>query len=137
MGQTVAANAGSSAIPSWEAYSAANGGPAPDVVEFDDKLAAMQALRDGAVEGYTEDNITMLSLAAGDPNLELLPAATIRCNLASAYRLTTHCGAIRSTTLCRNCGKMAPSLRFTNAGLKARIVFSTCRWLAKWKFGRS
>ncbi|MCP4356445.1 MAG: transporter substrate-binding domain-containing protein [Chloroflexi bacterium] len=73
MGQTVAANAGSSAIPSWQVYSAAMDGPAPDVVEFDDKLAAMQALRDGAVEGYTEDNITMLSLAAGDPNLELLP----------------------------------------------------------------
>ncbi len=73
MGKTVAANAGSSAIPSWQAYSTAMGGPAPDIVEFDDKLAAMQALRDGAVEGYTEDNITMLSLAAGDPNLELLP----------------------------------------------------------------
>lgn len=73
MGQTVAANAGSSAIPSWQEYLSDNGGPAPDIVEFDDKLAAMQALRDGAVEGYTEDNITMLSLAAGDPNLELLP----------------------------------------------------------------
>lgn len=73
MGQTVAANAGSSAIPSWQEYSAAMGGAAPDIVEFDDKQAAMQALRDGAVEGYTEDNITMLSLAAGDPNLELLP----------------------------------------------------------------
>jgi polar amino acid transport system substrate-binding protein len=73
MGQTVAANAGSSAISSWQEYSAENGGPAPDIVEFADKLAAMQALRDGAVEGYTEDNITMLSLATGDPNLELLP----------------------------------------------------------------
>jgi polar amino acid transport system substrate-binding protein len=73
MGQTVAANAGSSAIPSWQEYSVKRGGPAPDIVEFDDKLAAMQALRDGAVEGYTEDNITLLSLAAGDPNLELLP----------------------------------------------------------------
>ncbi|MCP4423074.1 MAG: transporter substrate-binding domain-containing protein [Chloroflexi bacterium] len=73
MGQTVAANAGSSAIPSWQTYSTEMGGPTPDIVEFDDKLAAMQALRDGAVEGYTEDNITMLSLAAGDPNLELLP----------------------------------------------------------------
>ncbi len=73
MGQTVAANAGSSAIPSWQEYSANMGGAAPDIVEFDDKQAAMQALRDGAVEGYTEDNITMLSLAAGDPNLELLP----------------------------------------------------------------
>ena len=73
MGQTVAANAGSSAIPSWQEYSAAMGGAAPDIVEFDDKQAAMQALRDGAVEGYTEDNITMLSLADGDPDLELLP----------------------------------------------------------------
>ena len=73
MGKTVAANAGSSVIPSWQAYAAERGGPAPDIVEFDDKLAAMQALRDGAVEGYSEDNITLLSLAAGDPNLELLP----------------------------------------------------------------
>ena len=73
MGKKVAANAGSSAIPSWIAYSAAQGAPAPEIVEFGDKLAAMQALRDGAVEGYTEDNITMLALAAGDPGLELLP----------------------------------------------------------------
>lgn len=73
MGQTVAANAGSSAIPSWQEYSASQGGSPPDIVEFEDKLAAMQALRDGAVEGYTEDNITLLSLAAGDPGLELLP----------------------------------------------------------------
>lgn len=72
-GETVAANAGSSAIPSWQEYVAAAGGPEPDIVEFDDKLAAMQALRDGGVEGYTEDNITLLSLAAGDPDLELLP----------------------------------------------------------------
>ena len=72
-GATVAANAGSSAIPSWQAYSAVAGGAEPEIVEFSDKLAAMQALRDGAVEGYTEDNITMLALAAGDPELELLP----------------------------------------------------------------
>jgi polar amino acid transport system substrate-binding protein len=73
MGQKVAANAGSSAIPSWQAFSASAGGPPPEIVEFTDKLAAMQALRDGAVEGYTEDNITLLALAAGDPNLELIP----------------------------------------------------------------
>ncbi|MEM7125502.1 MAG: transporter substrate-binding domain-containing protein [Chloroflexota bacterium] len=72
-GQTVAANAGSSAIPSWTEYVAAAGGKVPEIVEFGDKLAAMQALRDGAVEGYTEDNITLLALAAGDPELELLP----------------------------------------------------------------
>lgn len=73
IGQKVAANAGSSVIPSWQAYSAAAGGPEPEIVEFNEKLAAMQALRDGAVEGYSEDNITLLSLAAGDPTLELLP----------------------------------------------------------------
>ena len=48
-------------------------GPTAEIVEFDDKLAAMQALRDGAVEGYAEDNVTLLSLAAGDPDLTLLP----------------------------------------------------------------
>ena len=73
MGQKVAANAGSSTIASWTNYSATHGGPAPEIVEFSDKLAAMQALRDGAVEGYTEDNITLLALAAGDLNLELIP----------------------------------------------------------------
>ena len=73
MGQKIAANAGSSAIDSWKTFSADAGGPAPEIVEFTDKLAAMQALRDGAVEGYTEDNITLLALAAGDPDLELLP----------------------------------------------------------------
>ncbi len=73
MGKKVAANAGSSTIPAWRAYSAAHGGPEPEIVEFTDKIAAMQALRDGAVEGYTEDNITLLALAAGDPELELIP----------------------------------------------------------------
>ena len=73
LGQKVAANAGSSAILAWESYSDKSGGPEPEFVEFTDKLAAMQALRDGVVEGYTEDNITLLALAAGDPNLELIP----------------------------------------------------------------
>jgi polar amino acid transport system substrate-binding protein len=73
VGQTVGANAGSSTIASWTNYVAERGGDAPEFVEFDDKLAAMQALRDGAIEGYTEDNITLLTLAAGDPELTLLP----------------------------------------------------------------
>ena len=73
MGQKVAANAGSSTIDSWKTYSKELNGPAPEFIEFTDKLAAMQALRDGVVEGYTEDNITLLALAAGDPELELIP----------------------------------------------------------------
>ena len=72
-GETVAASAGSSAIDSWTAWAVDNGGETGDIVEFEDKLAAVEAVRSGAVEGYTEDNITMLSLAAGDPNLTLLP----------------------------------------------------------------
>ena len=72
-GQTVAASAGSSTIDSWTSYVAERDGDAPEFVEFEDKLAAVEAVRSGAVEGYTEDNITMLSLAAGDPNLTLLP----------------------------------------------------------------
>jgi polar amino acid transport system substrate-binding protein len=73
LGLRVAANAGSSAIPSWRRYAAEKGAPEPEIVEFTDKLAAMQALRDGAVEGYTEDNITLLTLAASDESLVLLP----------------------------------------------------------------
>ena len=72
-GATVAASAGSSTIDSWTSYVDERGGDAPEFVEFDDKLAAVEAVRSGAVEGYTEDNITLLSLAAGDPNLTLLP----------------------------------------------------------------
>ncbi len=72
-GQKVGANAGSSVIDSWNGYVADNGGAASEIVEFDDKLAAMQALRDGAIEGYSEDNITLLALAAGDSELTLLP----------------------------------------------------------------
>ncbi len=72
-GQTVAASAGSSTIDSWTSYVAERDGDAPEFVEFEDKNAAVEAVRSGAVEGYTEDNITMLSLANGDPNLTLLP----------------------------------------------------------------
>jgi len=72
-GERVAASAGSSSIDSWNAYVADAGGEGSEIVEFSDKLAAMQGLRDGAVEGYTEDNITLLALAAGDSELTLLP----------------------------------------------------------------
>jgi polar amino acid transport system substrate-binding protein len=72
-GKKVALNAGSSAIDAWKKYVAERGGPAPEIVEFTDKVAAVQALRDGAVDGYAEDGITLLALAGGDPNLVLVP----------------------------------------------------------------
>lgn len=71
-GKKVAMNAGSSAIPAWNEYTAEQGAPEPEIVEFTDKVAAVQALRDGAVEGYAEDGITLAALAAGDDSLVLL-----------------------------------------------------------------
>lgn len=71
-GRIVAMNAGSSAIDAWNRYVDSKGGERSDIVEFTDKLAAVQALRDGAVDGYAEDGITLAALAAGDSSLELL-----------------------------------------------------------------
>jgi len=72
-GQTVAMNKGSSAIDGWKKWAEAHGGQAGQIVEFGDKQEALQALKSGAVEGYGEDNIPLLGLAAGDPDLALLP----------------------------------------------------------------
>jgi polar amino acid transport system substrate-binding protein len=72
LGKKVAMNAGSSAIPAWQKWVADHAGPEPEIVEFTDKVAAVQALRDGAVDGYAEDGITLAALAAGDDSLVLL-----------------------------------------------------------------
>ncbi len=71
-GRVVAMNAGSSAIDAWNRHTDAEGGERSEIVEFTDKVAAVQALRDGAVDGYAEDGITLAALAAGDDSLELL-----------------------------------------------------------------
>ena len=72
-GKTVAMNKGSSAIDGWKKWAAAHGGQAGQIAEFGDKQEALQALKSGAVEGYGEDNIPLLGLASGDPNLVLVP----------------------------------------------------------------
>lgn len=72
-GLTVAMNTGSSAIDGWRAWVEARGGEVGHIAEFNDKQAALQALKSGAVEGYAEDNIPLLGLADGDPDLVLLP----------------------------------------------------------------
>jgi len=72
-GRTVAMNKGSSAIDGWQTWADAHGGQAGQIVEFGDKQEALQALKSGAVEGYAEDNIPLLGLAAGDPDLVLVP----------------------------------------------------------------
>ncbi len=72
-GRIVAMNAGSSAIGAWARYVEANDDCEPSqIVEFTDKVAAVQALRDGAVDGYAEDGITLAALSAGDSSLVLL-----------------------------------------------------------------
>jgi polar amino acid transport system substrate-binding protein len=71
-GKVVAMNAGSSAIDAWKRYVEAQGGASSEIVEFTDKVAAVQALRDGAVDGYAEDGITLAALASGDDSLVLL-----------------------------------------------------------------
>jgi polar amino acid transport system substrate-binding protein len=68
-GRVVAMNAGSSAIDAWNRYVEANGGDPSEIVEFTDKAAAVQALRDGAVDGYAEDGITLRAFAVGDESL--------------------------------------------------------------------
>lgn len=73
-GAIVAMNAGSSAIDAWNRYTDDHNGERSEIVEFTDKRAAVQALRDGAVDGYAEDGITLAALAAGDDSLELLSA---------------------------------------------------------------
>lgn len=72
-GQTVAMNKGSSAIDGWRTWAGAHGGQAGPIVEFGDKQEALQALRSGAVAGYGEDDIPLLALAGGDPELVLVP----------------------------------------------------------------
>jgi polar amino acid transport system substrate-binding protein len=72
-GRVVAMNAGSSAIDAWNRYVDAQGGERSEIVEFTDKLAAVQALKDGAVDAYAEDGITLIALAAGDESLVNLP----------------------------------------------------------------
>ena len=51
--QTVAASAGSSSIDSWNGYAADAGASTGEIVEFEDKLAAVEAVRSGAVEGLS------------------------------------------------------------------------------------
>ena len=72
-GATVAMNKGSSAIDGWRTWVTRHGGEFGAIVEFSDKQAALQALKSGAVDGYGEDDIPLLSLAAGDPDLVLVP----------------------------------------------------------------
>lgn len=72
-GRVVAMNAGSSAIDAWRRYEQSRNGEPTEIVEFTDKVAAVQALRDGAVDGYAEDGITLRALAAGDSSLVTLP----------------------------------------------------------------
>jgi len=64
-------------IDSWNTYVADRDGDPSEIVEFDDKLAAIQALRDGAVEGYSEAHHFKSRVVVNPP-------ATVEAQLAQA-----------------------------------------------------
>ena len=114
----VAANGGSSVIRSWREYVAERGAAIPEIVEFDDKLAAMQALRDGAVEGLFRGHHHLVVSCRGRPPADpCCPVVTTRFNSASVSLSTTRHGGIGSISLYRRCGSMAGTSRYMSAGL--------------------
>jgi polar amino acid transport system substrate-binding protein len=73
VGKTVGMDRGSSAIGNWRDWLAANGFPDdPEIVEFSNKQAAAEAVRQGAVAGWAEDYEILASFAKLDPSLAVL-----------------------------------------------------------------
>jgi polar amino acid transport system substrate-binding protein len=73
VGQKVGADRGSSAIGNWNAWLAHNGFPQDNNIEqFGDKHAALAAVKQGAIAGWTEDYEVLASYAHGDPSLTVL-----------------------------------------------------------------
>jgi len=70
---------GSHAIGNWRTWLARNGKPwsAEHVVEFGNKQAAVEAVRQGAIAGYAEDYEVLASYAKKHPGLAILSAEAI------------------------------------------------------------
>jgi polar amino acid transport system substrate-binding protein len=82
VGKTVGMDRGSSAIGNWEDWLAANGFPGdPEIVEFSDKQAAAEAVRQGAIAGWAEDYEILASFAKVDPELAVLADESIGSKL--------------------------------------------------------
>jgi polar amino acid transport system substrate-binding protein len=82
VGETVGMDRGSSAIGNWRDWLADNGFPDdPEIVEFSDKQAAVEAVRQGAIAGWAEDYEILASFAKVDPSLAVLEGEGIGLKL--------------------------------------------------------
>ena len=73
VGKTVGMSRGSHAIGNWRDWLAENGHPEDaDIVEFNDKQAAAEAVRQGAIAGWAEDYEIVASFAKLDASLTVL-----------------------------------------------------------------
>ena len=73
VGKKVGMSRGSHAIGNWRTWLARNGYQGdPDIVEFSDKRAGMEAVRQGAIAGYAEDLTILSSFAKQDASLAVL-----------------------------------------------------------------
>jgi polar amino acid transport system substrate-binding protein len=82
VGKTVGMDRGSSAIGNWRDWLEANGHPQEaEIVEFGDKQAAAEAVRQGAIAGWAEDYEILASFAKQDPSLTVLSDESIGLKL--------------------------------------------------------
>ncbi|MGN9913948.1 transporter substrate-binding domain-containing protein [Phytohabitans sp. LJ34] len=73
VGKRVGASRGSSSIGNWKAWLKRNGVSAePEIEEFGDKRAALVAVKQGAIAGWTEDYEVLASYARNEPGLAVL-----------------------------------------------------------------
>jgi polar amino acid transport system substrate-binding protein len=82
VGKKVGMDRGSSAIGNWQDWLKAHGYPDdPQITEFGDKRAAVQAVKQGSIAGWAEDYEILASYAKGDASLTVLPGEGIGVKL--------------------------------------------------------
>ena len=82
VGEKVGMDRGSSAIGNWRDWLTSNDYPAEaDIVEFGNKQAAAEAVRQGAIAGWAEDYEILASFAKNDPSLVVLGDESIGLKL--------------------------------------------------------
>jgi polar amino acid transport system substrate-binding protein len=82
VGKRVGMDRGSSAIGNWQAWLQRNEHTGePEIVEFTDKRAAAEAVRQGAIAGWAEDYEILASFAKQDPSLQVLDGEGIGVKL--------------------------------------------------------
>jgi polar amino acid transport system substrate-binding protein len=73
VGKKVGASRGSSSIGNWTAWLKRNGvAGEPQIEQFGDKRAALAAVKQGAIAGWTEDYEVLASYARNEPDLTVL-----------------------------------------------------------------